>query len=343
MEAHDARMATRRAWEGRRHGSTGVLTVFIATHNGAETLPRILTAYTELLPPPGGWKIVIIDNGSDDESARIARSFADRLPLVVIDEPRRGKNRALNAGLHQLEGDLAVFSDDDSLPEPDWLQRLRAAADHHPEYAVFGGRILALWEAEPEDWVLKWVRTAPVFGMTDADRDEGPCDPTRVWGPNMAIRAECLRQGYRFDERLGPNGSPTYSMGGETELILRLAIAEQVACWHCRDARVHHIVTAQKMTRAWILKRAFHLGRCVRRESKQLAGAGRPHLPRGASAICAGLAREAVNLASAYRIADARRVFEARWQLNLWCGCLYEALSTRYEPQRPLLHVGPPA
>jgi glycosyltransferase involved in cell wall biosynthesis len=320
-----------------------VLTVFIATHNGAETLPRILTAYTRLLPPPGGWKVVIIDNGSDDASAQIARSFADRLPLVVTEERRRGKNRALNAGLHQLEGDLAVFSDDDSLPEADWLVRLRAAADHHPEYAVFGGRILPLWDAEPEDWVLEWVCQAPAFSVTDAGRDEGPCDATKVWGPNMAIRAEWFRTGYRFDERIGPNGSPTYSMGGESELTLRLAIAEQVACWHCRDARVHHIITARKMTRAWILKRAFHLGRCVRRESQQLAGAGRPHVPRNAPAICAGLARGVADLAAAHRAADARRVFEARWQLNVWCGCLYEALSTRNGRQPHRLDVGPRA
>ncbi len=316
-----------------------MLTVFIATHNGADTLPRVLASYTRLLPPQGGWKVVIIDNGSDDDSARIAGSFAGRLPLVCLAEPRRGKNRALNAGLRQLEGDLAVFSDDDSLPETDWLVRLRTAADHHPEYAVFGGRILPIWDANADDWILQWVRMGPAFSVTDAAQEEGPCDPTKVWGPNMAIRAEWFRRGYRFDERLGPNGSATYSLGGETELTLRLAIAEQVECWHCKEARVHHIVRARQMTRAWILKRAFQLGRCVRRESMQKAAAGRPHVPRGAAAICTWLAREVVNLASAHRSVDARRVFDARWQLNLWCGCLYEALSARYEPLRPSLDV----
>lgn len=322
---------------------TIVLTVFIASHDGAQTLPRVLAAYTQLLPPHGGWKVVIIDNGSDDDTAEIARSFAGRLPLVLLAEARRGKNRALNTGLRQLEGDLAVFSDDDSLPETDWLVRLRTAADQHPRYAVFGGRILPMWDATPDDWVHEWVRPAPVFSVTDAARKERPCDSTKVWGPNMAIRAEWFRKGYRFDERLGPNGSATYAMGGETELTLRLAIAEQVECWHCKDARVHHIITARQMTRGWILKRAFHLGRCVYRESKQYAVAGRPHVPRGVGTICAGLAREAVNLAAARGSADARRVFEARWELNLWCGCLYEALSARYEPQRPILDVSPRA
>lgn len=314
-----------------------MLTIFIATHNGAATLPRVLASYTQLLPPDGGWKVVIIDNGSDDNSAQIARSFAGRLPLVCMSEPRRGKNRALNTGLGELEGDLAVFSDDDSLPETDWLARLRASADGHPEYAVFGGRISPAWDAEPDEWILQWVRMAPVFSVTDAAWEEGPCKPTQVWGPNMAIRAEPLAKGYRFNERLGPNGSAVYAMGGETELTLRLTIAEKLKCWHCKGARVHHIITPPHMTRAWILKRAFHLGRCVHRESKQKAAAGLPHVPRGPAVICTQLAREVVNLASARRSADMRRMFDARWQLNLWIGCLFEALSIRYEPLRQRL------
>lgn len=320
-----------------------MLTLFVATRNGAETLPRILTAYQRLRAPRGGWKVVIIDNGSDDGSGQIAAAFADRLPLTVIREPRRGKNRALNAGLHALDGDLAVFGDDDGIPDPDWLVQLRTAADAHPECAIFGGRILPRWEVEPEEWLLQWAPQAPAYGITAADLAEGPCEATKVWGPNMAIRAEWFRQGYRFDERIGPNGTATYSMGGETEFTLRLAIAEQLSCWHCRDARVHHIIKSRTMTRTWILKRAFHLGRCVHRESRQHAHAGRPHVPRDASAICAGLAREVANLASGYRAADARRVFQARWQLNLWCGCLYEALSTRYQVRRPALDVRPQA
>jgi len=318
----------------------GMLTVFIATHNGAATLPRVLASYTQLLRPKGGWKVVIIDNGSDDDSAHIARLFVDRLPLVCVSEPRRGKNRALNAGLRELEGDLAVFSDDDSLPDPDWLRQLRNAADRHPEYMVFGGCISPIWCARPDDWILEWVRMAPVFSVTDATWEEGPCDPTRVWGANMAIGAEPFLKGYRFDERLGPNGSATYAMGGETEFALRLTITEQLKCWYCKDARVRHMILPQKMTRAWILKRAFHLGRCVYRESRQKAAAGRPHVPRDAPTVCRQLARELVSLASARRTGDARRTFEARWQLNLWFGCLFEAVSARSEPRRRRLDVG---
>jgi hypothetical protein len=125
-------------------------------------------------------------------------------------------------------------------------------------------------------------------------------------------------------------------MGGETELMLRLAIAERVGCWHCRDARVHHIIRQRQMTRAFVFRRAFHLGRCVRRESTQRARAGQAHVPRDAWSIGNGLVRGLAALAAARRAADPRGAFEARWQLCLWTGCLYEALGSRYEAQGPI-------
>ncbi|MFN8640989.1 MAG: glycosyltransferase family 2 protein [Candidatus Binatia bacterium] len=312
-----------------------MLTVLIASRDGAATLPRVLDAHTRLLAPAGGWKLVLVDNGSTDATAAIAASFADRLPLTVRREPRPGKNRALNRGLGELEGDLAVFTDDDSLPAPDWLVQLRAAADAQSGYGIFGGGIVPSWEVPPPDWVRDWVRAAPVYSISDPDRVDGPCEPTAVWGPNMAVRAEWFRAGYRFDERLGPNGSARYAMGSETELTLRLAIAAQVRCWHCSGARVHHIIRPPQLSRAWVLRRAFRLGRCVRREAQQRARAGQPHAARGAGAIGRGLARGLGELVAARRRADPRRAFEARWQLNLWLGCLYEALGSRYAPQGP--------
>lgn len=311
-----------------------MLTVFIATHNGAATLPRVLASYAGLQPPEGGWKLVVIDNGSTDDSPQLIRSFADRLPLVCLSEPHRGKNRALNSAVPALEGDLAVFGDDDGIPDADWLVQLRSAADGHRDYALFGGRLTPVWDAPPADWILQWVRLAPVFSVTDPAWPEGPCGPTQVWGANMAVRADLLGKGHRFDERLGPTGSAVYAMGGETEFVFRLVVAENLRCWHCKAARVRHIIPPRKMTRAWILKRAFHLGRCVYRESKQRAAAGLPHYPRPPLVACRLLGREALNLLSAHRYADARKAFEARWEINLWIGCLFEAASAAHQPPR---------
>jgi hypothetical protein len=43
-----------------------MVTVLLATYNGAETLPKGLNAYCQLQAPRAGWKLVVVDNGSTD-------------------------------------------------------------------------------------------------------------------------------------------------------------------------------------------------------------------------------------------------------------------------------------
>src|SRR5260370_10532419 len=102
-----------------------MLTVLLATRNRAAILRKILEAFCLLRQPLSGWKLVIADNGSTDQTAAVLASFADRLPLRTVSEPTAGKNSALNACLGLVEGDRTVFTDDHVFPHPEWLVELR--------------------------------------------------------------------------------------------------------------------------------------------------------------------------------------------------------------------------
>src|SRR5579864_2342209 len=110
-----------------------MLSVLMATYNRAAKLAVVLDAYLRLDPLPGGWQLFIVDNGSTDETQQVVASFRERLPLTYLFEPQRGKNFALNFALPKVQGDLIVFTDDDAMPESDWLTQLRSAADAHPQ------------------------------------------------------------------------------------------------------------------------------------------------------------------------------------------------------------------
>jgi glycosyltransferase involved in cell wall biosynthesis len=128
-----------------------MISVLIATRNGARTLPAALERLRALRPAPVPHRIAIVDNASTDATpailrAELARNGPERLPLALLFEPVPGKNRALNRALDDdalrvAAGDLVVFTDDDTLPEPDWLQRHWAASEAHPECTMFGGTI----------------------------------------------------------------------------------------------------------------------------------------------------------------------------------------------------------
>ena len=196
-------------------------TVLFASHNGSSTLPAMMEAFTRLEPPAGGFKIIAVDNASTDHTGEILSRYQSWLPLTILSQPARGKNKALNFAIPALAGDLVVFTDDDVMPEFDWLIRLRGAAAEHPEYDIFGGRITPHWIEEPPGWLFDLLPSAMAYALTDEHLETGPISAGLVWGPNMALRARVFADGSRFNEAIGP-GPGQYIMGGETEFTLRL-------------------------------------------------------------------------------------------------------------------------
>lgn len=235
-----------------------MLTMLLATRNRSSILREVLESYCRLQQPSGGWKLVVIDNGSTDDTAQIVSSFAGRLPVQYVFEEKAGKNNALNTGLELLEGDLAVFTDDDAFPHPDWLVALRNAADTQLAYSMFGGAIVPRWEAPPPAWI-RWVELGPTYTLTDPSLREGPIEPVLVFGPNMAIRTNVLQSGVRFDPSMGPRGS-NYPMGSETELVLRLSRQGHRAR-HVSGAVVEHFICKEQLRKAWVLQRSLRYGR----------------------------------------------------------------------------------
>ena len=75
------------------------IAIVLATYNGAKSLPLVLEAYMHCAPPDCPWHIIVVDNASTDDTQAVLQSFADRLPLRILSEPGRGKNRALNRAL----------------------------------------------------------------------------------------------------------------------------------------------------------------------------------------------------------------------------------------------------
>lgn len=235
-----------------------MITVLIATYNGAKTLPAVLEAYRKLDPPGEEWTLVVIDNGSNDNTREVLTNFLPCLPLIILFEPRRGKNVALNKGLSHIAEGLTVFSDDDAIPHPNWLKELKLAADSQLQYAIFGGPIVPKWESPPDDWILSWVPLDATFAILNV-QDEGPVVNTKIFGPNMAIRSDVFQMGYRFNERIGPKGAK-YAQGSESELLIRLQKAGFKA-WHCTNAVVEHMIRSHQMEKKWILARAIRFGR----------------------------------------------------------------------------------
>lgn len=301
----------------------------MATKNRAHILREVLESYCRLVPPLDGWKLVLIDNGSIDETTKVLNSFQNRLPLQALSEARPGKSCALNTGLKLACGDLCVFTDDDAFPEKTWLIQLRKAADAHPEYTMFGGAVIPRWESLPVPEYLTWIDQKITYGIRVLE--EGPIQPHLVTGANMTIRKGIFDSGIRFDPVMMAPRADAFPMGDETELLERLGRQGHKA-WHLPTAVVEHLIQKSQMTKDWILHRAVRFGRGVFRLHQA-------ENPRKFVAYPFGipirniirLVKPSIRMTAAYVAGNERAKFVSHWSFNYLLGMFLEARHYRHE------------
>lgn len=239
------------------------LLVVFATHNGADWIERVLAAYARQEQADVSWALVAIDNASTDATRAILERWQVRLPLVVLDEPRAGKNIALNRALAAIANPACdfVFTDDDAVPASDFILRWKEVLDARPGHGLFGGSVAPGFDGV-DDTVPRRYR--PWHGEIYARnrRTSGAIAPEAIFGPNMAVRGALIRSGFRFDENIGPSSADAaYPMGSETEFCVRVAREAGVEAWFASAPHVRHIVRASQTDEAFILARAFRHGR----------------------------------------------------------------------------------
>ncbi len=117
------------------------VTVVIPSWNGAELLGPCLGS---LVAQSHQAELVVVDNGSTDESEELVRT---RFPSVtLLAEPvNRGFAGAVNIGIAYAMRSGARYVallNNDAVAEPDWLERLVACAELHPEAGIVTSKLL---------------------------------------------------------------------------------------------------------------------------------------------------------------------------------------------------------
>lgn len=115
------------------------VSVIIPARNEERSIGALVTKVRAQLPASARLEVLVVDDGSADETAGAAR----RAGAVVLSLPPRhdGGNPAIarNRGAREAAGELVVFLDADCVPAMGWLERLLAA--HDGKVTVVGGSL----------------------------------------------------------------------------------------------------------------------------------------------------------------------------------------------------------
>lgn len=222
-------------------------TVAICTWNRAPLLSRVLERLTRMRHPSGAWEVLVVNNGSTDDTDRALDAFAGRLPLRRAFEPNPGLSHARNTAIRHATGDYLVWTDDDALVDVDWLSAYERAVERHPEATIFGGPVRPHFEGTPPPWLsTAWQEISAAF----ATRDLGDA-PFELgggelpYGANFVVRAREQRR-FPYDPNLGRRRAGG-TLGEETAVI-RAILTAGGSGWWVPDASVEHWIPKERQS-----------------------------------------------------------------------------------------------
>ncbi|MFB8244297.1 glycosyltransferase family 2 protein [Streptomyces sp. NPDC055952] len=231
------------------------VSVVVATHDRPAMLRDCLDSLLRQDHPR--FEVIVVDNApADDAAERLVRDhYAGRVRYVR--EPVPGLAHAHNRGLAEARGEIAAFTDDDTLADPGWLTALAGAFADDERIACVTGLIVpaeldtaaqvALERhggfgkgCAPRTWSLRHPPDDPLFPFTAGRFGSGT---------DMAFRATALRALGGFDPATG-TGTPAH--GGDDLLAFfriltaghTLAYRPDAIVWH-RHRRTRDALEAQ--------------------------------------------------------------------------------------------------
>lgn len=118
-----------------------ICSVVIPTCNRQGQLSETLGALELQSYPKEHMEIIVVDDGSDTSPESIVAGIAGRVNAILVTQKNSGPASARNAGAAQAKGQLLVFTDDDCMPGPNWLESLASASRRHPGCLIGGHTI----------------------------------------------------------------------------------------------------------------------------------------------------------------------------------------------------------
>jgi glycosyltransferase involved in cell wall biosynthesis len=119
------------------HSPTGTVSVIIPAYNAARYITDAIESVLGQSYPPS--EVIVVDDGSTDETVEIVRRYGDR--IILLQQCNRGPAAARNAGIGRASGEFIAFLDADDVWTSRNLELQVGMLTEHPEYVLTYGHV----------------------------------------------------------------------------------------------------------------------------------------------------------------------------------------------------------
>jgi len=234
--------------------------IVVCTYNRAESLRDTLRALQALKPAAGRtWEVIVVDNNSKDHTKAVVEEAQRTWPLLRYEfEGAQGLSHARNHGIACARGDVILFTDDDVLPEPEWMETTLDGLNKYGADAC-GGWIGAIWESPPPPWLTERFHGFLAIRSDRSDDYPVTAETAPPFGANMAFRRQVFERVGLFDTTRGRKGAVLAS-GEDGEMFERI-LAAGMKVMFLGGSRVHHKVESFRTTKRYLRRWRFQTSR----------------------------------------------------------------------------------
>lgn len=192
--------------------------------------------------------IVVVDNDPERSAEDTVLRADTGVEVRYVPQPVPGIPAVRNAAIDASEdARVLVFIDDDESPRESWLSALIETWESYGRPTGVSGLVVSHFPEATDPWIL----ASGLFQR--AERPTGTPMPVVATG-NLLLDLDAVRGfGVRFDERMGLGG------GSDTMFSTTLSRKGATFVW-CNESVADDPVEASRLTREWVLRRAFSHG-----------------------------------------------------------------------------------
>jgi glycosyltransferase involved in cell wall biosynthesis len=195
------------------------------------------------------FSIVIVDNDRSESARQTAESLArqSKISISYYVEPEQNIALARNKAVENAMGDFIAFIDDDEVPSGNWLINLYKAYNNFYADGVLGP-VVPYYEVDAPKWVVRGK-----FHERPTYRTGALLHWRNSRTGNVLLKRDIFGNGERQFRR-------EFGRGGEDTDFFRRMIAKGFRFVWCEEAPVYEIVTSERCTRSFLLRKALLRG-----------------------------------------------------------------------------------
>lgn len=239
------------------------VTIAICCHNSAARIrPTLEHLLVQTGAAPGSWEVLLVDNGSTDGTAAVAKStwISADVPLRITTEPQPGLMHARRRAFEEAAFEKVSFIDDDNWVCPQWVAGVARVMDAQPDVAALGARSEAVFEIPPPPWFADFQGCYAV-GLQWPEAGDVTERRGFLWGAGLTIRKAAWRQilAQGFCSQLEGRRGAALTAGEDNEICQALRLAG----WRLYlepELSFQHFIPAQRLQWDYLRKVVTNFG-----------------------------------------------------------------------------------